>query len=140
MDNLSQKQVDLLGQYIGLVLIPRINHADSYFHVGRYIDAVEKQKSVIRALYRDVEANEDELKGWIKRIDDINDEAKKLTGLTDELKRNNIYMHYSIEAKKLYEEIDWEIWGKLHKFGYFSGKKAYGPKIEDINMEHADEI
>jgi len=129
-----------LGQYIGLVLIPRINHADSYFQAGSYIEAVEKQKSVIRALYRGLEAGEDELKAWIKRIDDISKESNKLTGLTNELQRNNRYMHYSKKAKGLYEDIDWEIWGKLHKFGYFSGKKMYGPRIENVDMEDAVEI
>ena len=137
---MSRNQVDLLGQYIGLVLIPRINNADSYFHEGRYIDAVEKQKSVIRALFRDVEDDEEELKKWIDKIDAIKDVSLKLRGLTDEFTRNNQFKHYNNEAKRLYEEIDWEIWTKLHKFGYFSGKKMYGPNMNDINMDDAVEI
>lgn len=137
---MSQKQVDLLGQYIGLVLIPRINYADSCFHSGRYIDAVEKQKSVIRALYRRIDGDENELKEWIKKIDDIKELSKKISGITSEFKRNNQFRNYSNKAKNLYEELDWEIWGKLHKFGYFSGKKMYGPRMEDVNMENAVEI
>ena len=137
---MSQKQVDLLGQYIGLVLIPRINYADSCFHEGRYIDAVEKQKSVIRALYRSIEGDVNELKGWIKKIDDIKDVSQKISGITSEFRRNNQFMHHSNKAKILYEELDWEIWGKLHKFGYFSGRKGYGPDLKEFDMSKAEEI
>ena len=140
---LSERKVDLLGQYIGLVLIPRINRADLLYEQGRYIAAIDKQKSIIRALYREVETDESvstsekALKKWLDRIDKINSESGGMSGETRNIARQNRYRLMSKKAKQLFEELDWEIWGRLHRLGYFSGKKSYGPPMKDINFENA---
>ena len=140
---LSERKVDLLGQYSGLVLIPRINRADILYEQGRYVSAIEKQRSVIRALYREGETDENvstsekTLKDWLDRIKNIVTNSEGMSGETRNITRQRKWRHRNRLAKVLFEELDWEIWGRLHKLGYFSGKKSYGPPMKDINFETA---
>jgi len=133
-------KVDLLGQYISQVLIPRLNRADELVDQGRYFDAVQKQLSVIRVLYRRKQEDKDNLKSWIKRIDDISDRSKNITGETEYIRGFNKGSFKNLKAKSIYREIDMEIWDKLHAFGYFDGRKAYGPDLNLIDMEKAEEL
>lgn len=139
-------KVDLLGQYIGQVLIPRLNRADELFEKGKYFEAVNKQKSIIRALYREISKSEEKSNGekillnWIEKIDSLYEFSPKVKGETNEITQYNLKMHRNNLAQKIYENLDWEIWGKLHELGYFAGKRMYGPKVEDIDMEKAVEI
>ena len=143
---LSERKVDLLGQYIGLVLIPRINRADMLYEQSNYIAAIDKQKSIIRALYREVETDksvstsEVKLKEWLDRIDKIITDSQDIHGETRNIARQNKWRVRNRKAKTLFEELDWEIWGRLHNLGYFSGKKSYGPPMKDIDFESAVSI
>ena len=74
-------------------------------------------------------------------------EIKSINGRASKIKRTNrnstIFAQIREKnrmARILYSEIDWEIWGKLHELGYFSGKKGYGPNIKDVDMSNAEEI
>ena len=144
-NHLSQKQVDLLGQYIGLVLIPRLNRADQFFANRQYRKAIIAQKSVIRALYREIgktecSEGEHQLKSWIKRVDNIIQNPMETGGVSSTSKQYREDSKIGFLAKKLYEELDWEIWGKLHELGYFAGRGGYGPRLKDIDMSISDEI
>lgn len=113
------------------------------YEQGNYIAAIDKQKSIIRALYREVETDESvstsekTLKKWLDRIDRIKLDSRSLRGETRNISRQNRWRYQNENAKTLFEELDWEIWGRLHKLGYFSGKKSYGPPMKDINFENA---
>ena len=137
---MSNTKVDVIGQYISLVLIPRLNTADKLTDAGRYYEAVNKQLSVIRCLYRDTEEDEEKLKSWIKEIKSIDERTLKIRRTN---KNATLFAQAKEEnrlARILYAEIDWVIWGKLHGLGYFSGKKGYGPNIKDVDMSQAVEV
>jgi len=135
---LSQKKVDLLGQYIGLVLIPRINKADELIYKKRYYDAVKRQLSIIRVLYRNTKDERKNLQGWMQRIEDIDIKARGINGLERNLEGYNKNNFKNRMAKELYKELDMEIWDRLHQLGYFSGKKAYGPNMSEIDFSKAE--
>jgi len=136
----SQKKVDLLGQYIGLVLIPRITKADELIYRKRYYDAVKRQLSIIRVLYRNTNDEKKNLQGWMQRIEDIDVKARGIKGLEGNLEGYNKRAFKNIMAKELYKELDMEIWDRLHELGYFSGNKAYGPNMEDIDFTQAEVV
>ena len=141
---LSTRKVDLIGQFVSLVLIPRLNRADNLIlDQNQPYQAVKAQKSVIHALDRiqsmSDEKKEDKIREWIKRIDAI-----------DYIRGNHRYtkMYADYErarirntvAYNLYWELDWQIWDFLHELGYFSGKNSYGPPMKDIDFSDADSI
>lgn len=134
---MSNTKVDVIGQYISLVLIPRLNTADKLTDLGRYYEAVNKQLSVIRCLYRGDKRDEEKLKTWMKDIKSIDSRSSKIKRTN---KNSTLFAQAKEEnrlAKRLYEEIDWEIWGKLHGLGYFTGKKGFGPKMSEIDFSKA---
>jgi hypothetical protein len=108
--------------------------------------ALSALKSVIRALYRAPRNNnkpsgdETQLNEWIERIDDIRDNNIESGGFFKISRQYRRDRDRNKDAMKLYEEIDFSIWGKLHEFGYFSGKKMYGPRMENVDMEDAEDI
>ena len=140
---LSQKKVDLLGQYIGAVLIPRLNNANNLFEQGKHFEALSSLKSVIRALYRaprnneDIDKDQEALDSWIKEITVIENNSINSRGFARIARKYRSSREKNQDAMKLYEKLDYAIWGKLHEFGYFSGKKSYGPPMKDINFETA---
>jgi len=138
--NCMSKQVDLLGQYISQVLIPRLNRADILSDEGRFFEAVKKQESVIRVLYRESEDEKIQLNDWIEKIENIEVNAKQIKHEINHVQNNFRLQFMNYQAKKLYPILDWEIWSWLHKLGYFAGKNVYGPKIEDIDLKKADEV
>ena len=133
-------KVDLLGQYIALVLIPRINKADELIYQKRYYDAVKRQLSVIRVLYRDSAHERKSLQAWIQRIEDIDEKSREIKGLERNLEGYNKNSFRNMMAKELYKELDMEIWDRLHALGYFSGRKAYGPNMKDIDFSRAEVV
>ena len=137
---MSQKKVDLLGQYIGLVLIPRITKADELIYQKRYYAAVKRQLSIIRVLYRNTKDERKNLQGWIRRIEDIEVKARGINGLERNLEGYNKNSFKNRMAKELYKELDMEIWDRLHELGYFSGNKAYGPNMADIDFSKAEVV
>ena len=141
---MSTRKVDLVGQFVSLVLIPRLNRAD-----GLILDrnqpylAFKAQKSVIHALDRiqsakKIEKN-DKLKEWIKKIDAIDyiKGNKRFTKMYADYEKSKI--RNSI-AYNLYWELDWQIWDFLHELGYFAGKKGYGPDLKEFDMSKAEDI
>ena len=134
------KQVDLLGQYISQVLIPRLNRADILSDEGRFFEAVKKQESIIRALYRESEDEEKKLNDWIVKIEKIVESATQINHEINHVQNNFRLQFMNYQAKKLYPILDWEVWSWLHKLGYFAGKRVYGPKVEDIDLEKAVEL
>jgi len=134
------KQVDLLGQYISQVLIPRLNRADILYDEGRFFEAVKKQESVIRVLYRESEDEKKQLNDWIEKIENVEKNAINIKHEINYVQNNFRLQFMNYQAKKLYPILDMEIWDKLHELGYFAGKKFYGPKVEDIDLEKADEL
>lgn len=129
-----------MGQYIALVLIPRINKADELIYQKRYYDAVKRQLSVIRVLYRNSNDERKNLQGWIQRIEDIDIKTRGIKGLEGNLEGYNKNHFKNVLAKELYNELDMEIWDRLHELGYFAGRKAYGPRMEDIDFSKAEVV
>ena len=138
---LSSRKVDLIGQFVSLVLIPRLNRADNLIlDLHQPYLAVKAQKSVIHALDRIKTMTGDKtdlkIKEWIKRIDAIDH-------IKGRPRHTRMYVDYerakirNTIAYRLYWELDWQIWDFLHELGYFSGKKSYGPPMKDINFESA---
>ena len=143
---MSVNKVDLLGQYISQVLIPRLNNADNLFTQGMHFRALTALKSVIRALYRaprkdnKISIDETQLNEWIKRIDDIRENNVDSGGFFKIARQYRRDRDRNKEAMELYEEIDFAIWGKLHELGYFAGKKGYGPDLKEFDMSKAEDI
>ena len=143
---MSVSKVDLLGQYISQVLIPRLNNADNLFTQGMHFRALTALKSVIRALYRaprndnNISRDETQLNAWIKKIDYIRENNNDSGGFFKISRQYRKDRDRNKDAMELYEEIDFSIWGKLHEFGYFAGKKGYGPDLKNIDMSQAEEI
>ena len=133
---MSTRKVDLVGQFVSLVLIPRLNRADILIldRNQPYL-AVKAQKSVIHALDRiQSMTNEDKngkIREWIKKIDAIDyiKGNKRFTKMYADYEKSKI--RNSI-AYNLYWELDWQIWDFLHELGYFSGKRPYGLSREEI--------
>ena len=140
---MSQKKVDLLGQYIGLVLIPRLNNSNQLFELGKHFEALSSLKSVIRALYRAPSDNENankdqaDLESWIKEITEIENNSINSRGFARIARKYRGSRSKNQDAMELYERLDFAVWGKLHEFGYFSGSKSYGPPMKDINFDNA---
>lgn len=131
-------RLDLLGQYISQVLIPRLNYCDSLFKERRYHEALIAQKSVIRALVRVKVEDEGILRDWIKRIDDVSDEMKNERAMTKTMTLWRQHRKGDTISEALYQEIDFEIWGKLHELGYFKLGSAYGPDLREIDLKDAE--
>ena len=140
---MSIKKVDLLGQYIGLVLIPRLNNSNQLFEEGKHFEALSSLKGVIRALYRapvddkEVSRDQEELEAWMKEITAIENNAINSRGFARIARKYRGSRAKNQDAMDLYERLDFSVWGKLHEFGYFSGKKSYGPPMKDINFDNA---
>ena len=105
----------------------------------------DAQKSVIRALYREIgkteySEGEHQLKDWIKRVDNIVQNPMETGGVSSTSKQYREDSRVGARAKILYEELDWEIWGKLHELGYFAGRDNYGLSINDLNKIEKIEI
>ena len=129
--------MDLVGQFVSLVLIPRLNRADSLIldRNQPYL-AVKAQKSVIHALDRiqSMSGNESDgkIREWIKKIDAIDyiKGRQRHTKMYADYERGRIRNTISY---KLYWELDWQIWDFLHELGYFSAKNNYGIDTETLN-------
>jgi len=116
----SSNQLDLLGQYISQVLIPRLNYADGLFKEGRYYEALVSLKSVIRALVRRTDDDEETLRAWLKRVDDVGEQVRRVRGDT---RAGTVWRRRrtgNLLARDLYQDLDFEVWGRLHELGYFS--------------------
>ena len=136
---MSTNQLDLLGQYISQVLIPRLNYADKLYKEGRYYEALLGLKSVIRVLVRRSDNEENTLREWLKRIDAINMEVKQIKG---ETKAGTVWLRTkasNLMARDLYEELEFEIWSRLHQLGYFRLGRIYGPDLKTIDLSDAEE-
>lgn len=117
---MSTQKVDLIGQYIGQILIPRLNTADRLYANRNYVDAVDTQIRIIKALYRNSEEEKKKLVKWTEKFDIIKVSSKKVLGRAECMTYWKQAERLSFLAKKLYDELDWEIWNYLHGLGYFS--------------------
>ncbi len=127
-------KTEIISQFITQVLIPRLNRADQIFQNGNPYRAVQAQKSIINTLDRTSPEKRDKFIKWIEEIDAIDDdiEPEAYTRHAMEYERAKIRNQ---KAYKLYEKIDWEIWGLLHELGYFIPSKRYGPDLKEISEE-----
>ena len=125
-------KVDVVGQYISQVLLPRLNSADELYMSGDYRGAILKQQGVIRTLQRISEDDLNELGKWEKEIYDILDESKEITDITEDSTQAERANFLASKFSKKYKDLDWKIWGKLHKFGYFATKNRYGLTRQEI--------
>lgn len=128
---MSQK-VDVVGQYISQLLLPRLNSADELYMSGDYRGAILKQQGVIRTLQRISDDDLKELEQWEKEIYDILDESKEITDITEDSTQAERANFLASKFSKKYKDLDWKIWDKLHKFGYFATKSTYGLNRAEI--------
>ena len=63
---------------------------------------------------------------WIKRIDDLAVKAP-VDGPDETMRDWKRWVWLNREAKRLYEELDFEIWSRLHQLGYFKMMKGAWP-------------
>ncbi|RLG76815.1 MAG: hypothetical protein DRO12_03775 [Thermoprotei archaeon] len=110
-------RLDLIGQYISVVL-QSLNAADSLHKQGLHYQALLALKDAIRRLYRENREEEKQLLSWIKRIDDLALKAP-VDGPDETMRDWKRWVWLNREAKRLYEELDFEIWSRLHQLGYF---------------------
>lgn len=134
------KPADLLGQYISQILIPRLNRADELYNRGRQFDALRAQLSVVRVLYRSTEEDKEMLRNWIKQVDAIKTKAETIKGETRDIESFNKERYRNFVAEKLYPELDFSIWDKLHEFKYFEGGARYGPRISEYDSDKGVDI
>lgn len=134
------KPVDLLGQYISQVLIPRLNRADNLYNRGRQFAALRAQLSVVRVLYRRTEQDKELLMNWIKQVKAIEEDSLKIRGETRDIASFNRERYRNRKAEELYPKLDIEIWDKLHEFGYFEGRKVYGPDLTKVDPSGAEQM
>lgn len=135
MSERKEKNVDLITQYLSSVLIPRLNRANSLYSQGSFVPAVDSQIQIIKTLYR---RNEDEkrvLVEWTERFDKIMKQANKEKGNAQVFTTYKKMNKMSSLAKKLYDELDWEIWDYLHKLGYFTMPGYRGTLIPTSTMK-----
>ena len=125
-------KVDVVGQYISQLLLPRLNSADELYMSGDYRGAILKQQGVIRTLQRISEDDVKELEKWEKEIYDILEESELIKDVTEDSTQAERTKFLASKFSKKYKDLDWKIWDKLHKFGYFATKNTYGLNREDI--------
>lgn len=125
-------KVDVVGQYISQILLPRLNSADELYMNGDYRGAILKQQGVIRTLQRISEDDLKELEKWEKEIYDILEETENITDVTEDSTKSEQDKFLASKFSKKYKDLDWKIWGKLHKFGYFATKNRYGLSRKEI--------
>ena len=133
MSNKPASKVDLLGQYISLILIPRLSYADTQYRGRDFIGASIAQRSVIRTLYRNDVKEKTALEVLHKKMEKIFEESKKIEGITKESREDERLKFLSHHLSKLYVEVDWVNWDLLHELGYFAGKNQRGASFEDLN-------
>ena len=117
------------------MLIPRLNRTNALYSQGRYVEAVDSQIQVIKTLYRADGEEKKVLMEWTERF-------KKITNIADKEKGNaRVFTTYKKMgklnrlAKKLYDELDWEIWDYLHQLGYFAMPGYTGRLIPASSMK-----
>ena len=133
-------KVDLLGQYISLILIPRLSYADTQYRNRNFIEASIAQRSVIRTLFREDVKGKNALEGLHKKMEKIFTDSKVIGGITADAKEDERLKFLSHHLSKLYVEIDWVIWDLLHELGYFAGKNQRGSSFEDLNSIEGIEV
>ena len=116
----SSQKVDLVSQYISQVLIPRLNRANNLYAQGRYVHAVDAQIQIIKTLYRSNEEEKKVLIEWTERFDKIMKKSEQEKGNAQVFTTYKKMSKLNALAKKLYDELEWEIWSYLHQLGYFS--------------------
>jgi len=114
-----EKPEDLLIQYLSQIVIPRLRRADELYMGGQPLRALRALKSLIRSLYHTEQIKDLVRDEWSTRIEAV----ERITGDGSA----SIYRKYDTEWKRntaaaeLYEELEDEIWGKLHSLEYFKG-------------------
>jgi len=129
----SSQKVDLVSQYISQVLIPRLNRANNLYAQGRYVHAVDAQIQIIKTLYRSNEEEKKVLIEWTERFDKIMKKSEQEKGNAQVFTTYKKMSKLNVLAKKLYDELEWEIWSYLHELGYFAPTKSYGLSVQKLN-------
>lgn len=133
---MSYSKPNFLGQFIGGILNPRLNTADTLYKSGRPFMAISALKSVIWVLYNSNEHEKSQARSWMKEIHALEDITG--SGHTKARREYERQRNQNAEAYRLYEEIIFNLWAKMHDRGYFTGNKAYGPAMKDINFSNAE--
>ena len=115
---MSSAQTNFLGQYIGGILNPRLNHADALYKSGRPYLAVNALKSVIWVLYNNNDDEKTQAREWIKKIRSI--EYLNGSGHTRAKREYERQRIQNSEAYELYEEIISNLWHTIHDRGFFT--------------------
>ena len=115
---MATNELEQLAQYVGMILIPRINYCDLLVKQGRPYQAMMGLRSLIEVLQMETEPEKRQAAAWISRIDQV----RRLRGTGSA----SIYRDFNTEARRnaaaaqLCEELNAEIWAYLHVKGYFS--------------------
>ena len=80
------------------------------------------------------------LRNWIKQVDAIKTKAETIKGETRDIESFNKERYRNFVAEKLYPELDFSIWDKLHEFKYFEGGARYGPRISEYDSDKGVDI
>ena len=81
MSEKRASKVDLLAQYISMILIPRLSYADTQYRNRNFIEASIAQRSVIRTLYRQNKKELKVLKKLHSKMVKIFEDSKKIEGI-----------------------------------------------------------
>lgn len=112
-----EKPEDLLIQYLSQVVIPRLKRADELYMGGQPLFALRALKSLIRSLYHKQETKDMVMADWFSRIEAV----ESIVGGGSA----SIYRKYDTEwkrnaaASRVFEDLEYEIWGALHSLEYF---------------------
>ena len=115
---MATNELEQLAQYVGQILIPRINYVDLLIKQGRPYAAMMGLRSLIEVLQAETEPEKRQTSEWVNRIDQV----RRIRGTGSA----SIYRDYDREARRnraaseLCEELNAEIWAYLHMRGYFS--------------------
>lgn len=115
---MATNELEQLAQYVGMILIPRINYCDLLLKQGRPYTAMMGLRSLIEVLQTETEPEKRQASEWVNRIDQV----RRIRGTGSA----SIYRDYDTEARRnraaaeLCEELNAEIWAFLHTRGYFS--------------------
>lgn len=115
---MATNELEQISQYVGQILIPRINYVDLLVKQGRPFAALVGLRSLIQVLETDNKEEREQARMWLSRIDAVR--RIQATGSASMYARYNTEALRNRAANQLCDELSAEIWIFLHRKGYFS--------------------
>ena len=112
-----EKPEDRLIQYLSQIVIPRLRRADELYMAGMPLQAVRALKSLIRSLYHTEQTKDLVMSNWFSRIEAV--ESIVGGGSASIYRSYDTQWKRNAAASKVFEDLEYEIWGALHSLEYF---------------------